>query len=46
MSFLAFFLVLRSAKLALIGLVPNVLPVGVLFGAMPLGHPPQAVHGA
>lgn len=33
-SFLAFFLVLRSAKLALIGLVPNVLPVGVLFGAM------------
>jgi uncharacterized protein len=35
-SFLAFFLVLRSAKLALIGLVPNVLPVGVLFGAMAL----------
>ncbi|HEX8824108.1 MAG TPA: MMPL family transporter [Archangium sp.] len=35
-SFLAFFLVLRSAKLALIGLVPNVLPVGVLFGVMPL----------
>jgi predicted RND superfamily exporter protein len=35
-SFLAFFLVLRSVKLALIGLVPNVLPVGALFGAMPL----------
>jgi hypothetical protein len=35
-SFLAFFLVLRSAKLALIGLVPNVLPVGVLFGVMSL----------
>lgn len=35
-SFVAFFLVLRSAKLALIGLVPNVLPVGVLFGVMPL----------
>jgi hypothetical protein len=35
-SFLAFFLVLRSAKLALIGLIPNVLPVGVLFGVMPL----------
>lgn len=35
-SFLAFFLVLRSVKLALIGLVPNVLPVGVLFGMMPL----------
>jgi predicted RND superfamily exporter protein len=35
-SFLAFFLVLRSAKLALIGLVPNVLPVGVLFGSMAL----------
>ncbi|MFY0564930.1 efflux RND transporter permease subunit [Archangium lansingense] len=35
-SFLAFFLVLRSAKLAFIGLVPNVLPVGVLFGVMPL----------
>ncbi len=33
-SFLAFFLALRSAKLALIGLVPNVLPVGVLFGLM------------
>ena len=27
---------LTSAKLALIGLVPNVLPVGVLFGVMPL----------
>ncbi|QRN95208.1 MMPL family transporter [Archangium violaceum] len=35
-SFLAFFLVLRSVKLALIGLVPNVLPVGVLFGTMSL----------
>ncbi len=35
-SFLAFFVVLRSAKLALIGLVPNVLPVGVLFGVMGL----------
>lgn len=35
-SFLAFFLVLRSAKLALIGLMPNVLPVGVLFGVMSL----------
>ena len=35
-SFLAFFLVLRSAPLALMGLVPNVLPVGVLFGLMPL----------
>ena len=35
-SFLAFFLVLRSARLALIGLVPNLLPVGVLFGLMPV----------
>ncbi len=35
-SFLAFFLVLRSAKLALIGLIPNVLPMAVLFGVMPL----------
>ncbi len=35
-SFVAFFLVLRSAKLALIGLIPNVLPVGVLFGVMAL----------
>jgi predicted RND superfamily exporter protein len=35
-SFLAFFLVLRNVRLALIGLVPNVLPVGVLFGAMAL----------
>jgi hypothetical protein len=35
-SFLAFFGVLRSARLALIGLVLNVLPVSVLFGVMPL----------
>jgi uncharacterized protein len=35
-TLLAFFLALRSVKLALIGLVPNVLPMAVLFGAMPL----------
>jgi predicted RND superfamily exporter protein len=35
-SFIAFFAVLRSAKLALIGLIPNVLPLGVLFGLMPI----------
>jgi predicted RND superfamily exporter protein len=35
-SFVAFFLALRSARLALIGLVPNVLPVIVLFALMPL----------
>jgi predicted RND superfamily exporter protein len=35
-SFVAFFVALRSARLALIGLVPNVLPVAVLFALMPL----------
>jgi predicted RND superfamily exporter protein len=35
-SFVAFSLALRSFRLALIGLVPNVLPVIVLFALMPL----------